>query len=302
VHLRIGGFTIQLASRDSGLNLVLNPATARFAVEPSSPHVQINAQINAQIDVQIEVVSGDLVDEVPGELIFDSGGPWRMFRHRDGYVFQFFSSLFGPLPYKTVRWNADFTRGEVCLNRAHFPAGTPVDPLEYPLDELLMINLLGRGRGLEVHGCGVIDGADEAYLFVGQSGAGKTTMARLWLAEPGAVVLSDDRVILRSEPDGVWMYGTPWHGDEPLASPGRARLSRLFLLRHDTTNAIATVSGASAAARLFAASFPPFHSPSGMDFSLRFIETIVTSVPCVELGFAPAPPVVEFLRCSTSSR
>ena len=99
------------------------------------------------------------------------------------------------------------------------------------------------------------------YLFVGQSGAGKTTMARLWLAEPGAVILSDDRIVLRSELDGVWMYGTPWHGDAPLASPRRARLARLFFLRHDTSNAITSVSGSRAAARLFAASFPPFHSP-----------------------------------------
>ena len=99
MHLRIGGFTIQLASREPDLNLVLNPATARFAVEPSSP------------DVRIEVGSGDLVDDGAGDLIFDSGGPWRLFRHGDGYLFHFFSSLFGPVPYKTVRWNADFTRG-----------------------------------------------------------------------------------------------------------------------------------------------------------------------------------------------
>ena len=290
MHLRIGGFTIQVASREPGLNLVLNPAAARFAVEPSPP------------DVRIEVESGDLIADDAGDLIFDSGGPWRMFRHGDGCLFKFSSSSFGPVPYKTARWNADFTKGDVCLNRAHFAPGAPVDPLEYPLDELLMINLLGHGRGLEVHGCGVIDGSDEAYLFVGQSGAGKSTMARLWLAEPGAVILSDDRVVLRSEMDGVWMYGTPWHGDEPLASPRRARLTRLFFLRHDTSNAITASSASRAAARLFAASFPPFHSPSAIDLSLRFIETLVTKIPCVELGFAPTPAVVEFLRRSTSTQ
>jgi hypothetical protein len=287
VHLRIGGFTIQLASREPDLNLVLNPATARFAVEPSPP------------DVRIEVGWDDLSADAAGDLLFDSGGPWRMFRHPDGYLFQFFSALFGAVPYKTVRWNADFTSGDVRLNRAHFAAGAPVDPLEYPLDELLMINLLGHGRGLEVHGCGVIDRSGDAYLFVGQSGAGKTTMARLWLAEPATVILSDDRVVLRAQPDGVWMYGTPWHGDEPLASPRHARLSRLFFLRHHTSNAVTTISGSRAAARLLAASFPPFHSPPAMEFSLRFIETIITGVPCVELGFAPTPPVLEFLRCST---
>jgi hypothetical protein len=223
-----------------------------------------------------------------------------LFRHHDGYVFRFFSSPFGPIPYKTARWNADFTRGEVWLNRTHFPAGAAVDPLEYPLDELLIIHLLARGRGLEVHACGVIDRSETAYLFVGMSGAGKSTMARFWLAEEGTVILSDDRVILRSEEDGVWMYGTPWHGDEPLASPRRARLDRVFFLRHHTANTIATLAGPNAAARLFAASFPPFHSASAIDASLRFIETIVRNVPCAELGFIPVPAVVEFVRDYTS--
>ena len=70
-------------------------------------------------------------------------------------------------------------------------------PLEYPLDELLLQGLLARGRGAEIHACGIADGSGRGLLFVGQSGAGKTTMARLWEGERGITVLSDDRIILR---------------------------------------------------------------------------------------------------------
>ena len=86
------------------------------------------------------------------------------------------------VPYKTALFVPDFSRGHVCLHRPFFADAPSVDPLEYPLDELLVISLLGQGRGVEIHGCGVVDGSS-GYLFVGQSGAGKTTIARLWQAE-----------------------------------------------------------------------------------------------------------------------
>jgi serine kinase of HPr protein (carbohydrate metabolism regulator) len=110
-------------------------------------------------------------------------------------------------------------------------------------------------------------------LFVGASGAGKTTMARLWLAERDAVILSDDRVVLRGEPDGLWMYGTPWHGEEPLASPDRVRLAGVFFLHHHERHEIAPVTRIDGVARLFAASFPPFHDARALDFTLGFIDS-----------------------------
>ena len=83
-------------------------------------------------------------------------------------------------------------------------------PLEYPLDELLIINLLAQGRGVEVHAAGVIDPEGCGHLFLGQSGGGKTTISRLWQGVERAEILSDeDRIILRKEAGRIWMYGTP---------------------------------------------------------------------------------------------
>ncbi len=284
MHLRIAGFTIELAPRERDLTLALAPATARFTIDAAPP------------DVRVEIASGDLSNDGAREILFDSGGSWRMFRHDDGCLFRFVSSAFGPTPYKIARWREDFASGEIVLDPSFLARSGPVDPLEYPLDELLVINLLGQGRGLEVHGCGVIDSSGDGYLFVGQSGAGKTTMARLWRNEPGTVILSDDRIVLRAEDDGLWMYGTPWHGDEPLASPRRARLTRLFFLCQQMSHETAAISTAAAAARLFAASFPPFHSARALEFSLGFIERVVEHVPCRVLGFAPTPSVISVVR------
>ena len=74
-----------------------------------------------------------------------------------------------------------------------------MNPLEYPLDELLWIHRLSMGEGVEVHGCGVIAPDGRGLLLTGHSGAGKSTSSRLWSQHDGARVLSDDRIILRRE-------------------------------------------------------------------------------------------------------
>jgi hypothetical protein len=287
VHLRVAGFTIQVTCTGQDLNVAPGRTSSRFLVDAAPP------------DVQIEVIARNLGDDGARECLFDSGGPWRLYRHDDGFLFRFFFRSFSsPLessPYKTALFNHDFSSGQVCLHRPFFADAPTVDPLEYPLDELLVISLLGQGRGVEIHGCGVVEGST-GYLFVGQSGAGKTTIARLWLAERDAVILSDDRVVLRGDTDGLWMYGTPWHGEEPLASPERARLAGVFFLQHHERHEIAPVTRADGVARLFAASFPPFHNAPALDFTLGFIDSIVGRIPCVDLRFAPDPTVLDFVR------
>lgn len=284
MHLRVAGLTFDVRTADPDLPLAVSPATARFVVPPAPP------------DVQVHVSADHLVDSSPPDLVFDSGGPWRLFREPRGLLFEFRSTALGRAPYKIARVNDSFTDVEVVVNRACYPARTPVAPLEYPLDELLVIHLLGLGRGLELHGCGVVEASGAGYLFVGQSGAGKSTMARLWLKEPGTEILSDDRIVLRAEQDGIRMYGTPWHGEEPLSSPASARLTGIFLLRQHSAHAVRPLSAGDAAARLLAASFPPFHDPHALAFSLEFCLTIPSFAPCQELGFVPDPSVVDFVR------
>src|SRR4051812_7654599 len=189
-----------------------------------------------ETDARVRATWGDLSDETGGELIFDSGALWRLYRQESDYVFHFTTPYFGATPYKTARFNDDFSEGEVTLHRPYFADRDGVNPLEYPLDELLMLNLLAQGRGVELHSCGLVDETGAGYLFIGQSGAGKTTTARLWEREPQVRILSDDRIIVRREAGAFWMHGTPWHGEGALALPERAQLKRIFFLKHGERN------------------------------------------------------------------
>jgi len=282
--LRVADITTGLVRGPGGPPLSIDEPTRLFLVDAGPP------------DVTVDVTWADLSREAGGEPVFDSGSVWQLHRQGGRLVFRFRSAIFGDVPYKTASFDTRLTRGEVRLHQAYFEDRDPVYPLEYPLDELLMIGMLGQGRGVEIHGCGLVDRSGRGFLFVGQSGAGKTTMARLWQREEGVTILSDERVVLRNLDNRIWMYGTPWHGDEPIASPVRVRLSQIFFLRQAAGHALEAVTGAAAAARLFATSFPPFYDRAALDFTLGLLEGVVGAVPCHALSFAPDPTVVEFIR------
>lgn len=284
IFVQVADLTTAIICEEPDLNLQVDQATKKFLVEGGLP------------DIQVRAAWGDLAERTEGEKIFDSGALWQLYRTRESYVFRFASPLFGPKPYKVAQFQPDFARGEVFLCRDHFAAGAPVYPLEYPLGELVILSLLARGRGVELHGFGMVDSRGEGHLFLGPSGAGKTTMARLWEHAEGVEILNDDRIVVRQVGGRLWIYGTPWHGEGRLASPARAPLTRIYFLRHGMSNLLVPLKNAEAVGRLFSYSFPAFYSPTALDFALSFLETVVQVVPCYELRFLPDPTAVEFLR------
>jgi hypothetical protein len=284
LHLRIADITVAVAVREANLALRFDEAMEKFLAAPSDP------------DSTVTAGWGDPGKGDPGKPVFDSGGVWKLYRDGTRHRFVFSSTALGPLPYKEATFEPDFTSGEVTLRRACFQLAHGLWPLEYPLDELLLQGLLARGRGAEIHACGITNASGRGLLFVGQSGAGKTTMARLWEGVPGITVLSDDRVILRRVGDRFTMYGTPWHGEAALAEPASAPLAGVLFLEHGAANALLPLRGAAAATRLFACGFPPFHDRDGLEFTLAFFAELAAEIPCQELRFAPDRRVVEFVE------
>jgi hypothetical protein len=289
MFLSIGGVVISLDAGADGPPAVVDGAARAFVI-PSGVS-----------DIDVRSAWGDLPSVSHGRLLFDSGGLWQLHERDDRFVYSFTSPLFPGGPYREASFDRSFRQGVVTLDRRSFAGRTPASPLEYPLDELMVINRLAFEGGVEVHGCGVIDESGAGYLFAGQSGAGKSTSARLW-ARTSASVVSDDRVILRRDGPGIRMHGTPWHGDGEFAEPVSAPLSRVFLLRQARRHAIVAVSPATAAALLFSCTFPVFHDPAALGSTLATLSRVVEAVPVDALEFTPTPDVVEFVRREAARR
>jgi hypothetical protein len=116
------------------------------------------------------------------------------------------------------------------------------------------------------------------------------------MSQPGVQLLSDDRIIIRKHDDKFWIYGTPWHGDAGVASPGRAPLSAIYFLEQALANELAPLSASQAAEELFARAFVPHYLKAGIQFTLGFLDQITCSVPCSVLRFTPTPSAVEAVR------
>ena len=284
VCLGIANIRIGIASGDMDLTVRLGEDMQAFSVESTNPDLSLEAHWLDPED------AGNA-----GRRLFDSGGVWQLYFKDNSYRFHCHAPAFGKIPYKVACISRDFSLGRVFMHRPFFVAQPEIYPLQYPLDELLVLHLLSRGLGVEVHACGVAD-AGRGYLFVGHSGSGKTTMAKLWEKEFGVAILSDDRIILRQEEGKIWMYGTPWHGEANLASPSRVPLQHIFFIRHGQANSLISKAGAEAAALLFSSSFPVFYNPDALEFTIDFYGRAANAVPCSELSVVPDREVVDFIR------
>ena len=289
---QIGGISFGMFS-DDDVPLTLDPALRDFAVTPLFSE-------NCDVNMRVSIV--DSLPRPDRQPLFHSGGLWSLFEERldecEGYRLNFQRNLPGELPYKSVWFDRNFESGHLLLSRRFFPEDLPVYPLEYPLDEVLMIHRLACGYGLEVHAVGLVDEIGRGHLFLGHSGAGKSTTARLWLDQPGVQILSDDRIILRAHGDKIFMYGTPWHGDAGISSPDCVAVTNIYFLEQYRHNEIVPLAPGVAAAELFARSFVPRHCAQGLEFSLSFMERVTRQIPCNIFRFLPEPSAVEAIRCA----
>ena len=89
------------------------------------------------------------------------------------------------------------------------------------------------------HGsCVSVDGT--GYLFTARSGTGKSTHARLWreLLGERAVMVNDDKPLIRVGESSAVIYGTPWNGKHHLGSNISVPLKAVCILKRGESNRI----------------------------------------------------------------
>ncbi len=115
------------------------------------------------------------------------------------------------------------------------------------LDNALMILFAMASACLEtvLFHSAVISLDGRGYMFLGKSGTGKSTHARLWLQNiPGTELMNDDNPAVRVKPDGTAVvYGTPWSGKTPCYRNVSAQLGGIVLLSQAPYNRITRLNG-----------------------------------------------------------
>ena len=102
----------------------------------------------------------------------------------------------------------------------------------------------------------VVNYQDRGYMFLGKSGTGKSTHARLWLKyNEGSTLLNDDNPVVRfyKNADGkgfAKVFGSPWSGKTPCYKNEECVLGGFVLLSQAPFNEISRLRGVQAYAAI----------------------------------------------------
>ena len=177
-----------------------------------------------------------------------------------------------------------------------------VEDIIYDFLQVLLINYFAlHKKEIFVHSIGVKDLDGKGLLFAGKSGAGKSTTAKLWHKYSKAMVLNDDRIIVRKLNGKFFIYGAPWHGefsDYLYSKIESAPLEKLFFIYHATHNTIRQISQKEAFNWLYPALFPTFWDKGNLENIVSFCQDLLRNVACYRLGFVNNKKIIEFVRKS----
>ena len=110
----------------------------------------------------------------------------------------------------SLRASEDFRKASLCF---------ATNDIRFSIDNACMLLYAfstADKHTLEMHAA-VIERKGHGFLFLGHSGTGKSTHARMWMsAFEDAKLLNDDNPVLRILENGeVHVYGSPWSGKTP---------------------------------------------------------------------------------------
>ena len=229
-----------------------------------------------------------------GDLIYDPGSIWKMYREGPDYYAALTYQSEGQAAQAQSLLRANPAWNDLTLTEQR--AGAQWQSLlNIGAGELILRTAILFTGGLVFHSS-ALDDNGQGIVFIGHSGAGKSTQVDLWSQEPGVIAMNDDRIAVRMEADGPMCYGTPWGGTADIARNHAAPLAALIVLEQASENAIQPLAPAAAASLLAARAFLPYWDPALMQRALANLTAILAHVPIYRLRCRPERAVIPLVR------
>lgn len=286
--LNIAGYKIRFESAAEGPELLTSERFRNFVV-PGDNHdllIKVHSE-DFKIPPDAKMVfNAPYVEEISGLRLKKNDEFWSVFKYSDDL---FIKTIF---PHTEEKRKA-VLRFSLTEKKWDLWPGSSVsetDPMEYPLDGLILYYLTAMSGDIMMHASGV-NYSGKGYLFSGVSGKGKSTMALLW-DKHGAEAIHDDRLILRKEGRGFSMFNTPVYNNE---KPCESRLDRIFIIEHGAENRIVPVSGAECVSLIMANCIQHNWDAALISRLLEAVSAISGQVPAARLFFKPDSSIIDFI-------
>jgi hypothetical protein len=287
-NLNIAGYIIRFESSDDGPDLVSSQRFLRNICDKDNSDIHIRVHSGQYIlpNNAVKVFNAPFIEEIDSVQVKKRNRFWSIYKYQN----DLFVDIVFPYTSKNKKAVLKYSLTDRDWDLWITGDSPETDPMEYPLDGLILYYLTVMHGDIFIHASGVnISG--KGFLFSGISGKGKSTMAKLW-ESAGARVIHDDRLILRNTGTGYMMFNTPVYCND---EPGESAISKIFLIEHGGKNELIPVRGASAVS-LVMANCIQHNWDSGMIARLLgSVSIMCSSVPVVRLSFRPDRNVIDHI-------
>lgn len=251
----------------------------------------VNPVINPGININISKINKPLLPQ--GKMIFDSKGLWKLYASSSSLEICLSDPLSKKAHDEIIKTKGDFSSWEAGFSPSLSRKGR--NALDYPVLEVIMMNILSKNLGILTHASGVIS-LGQGLLFCGNSGAGKSTLSQLWKkARPQDLLLTDDRAAITKAGKNFMIFGTPWSGSANVYSSESGILKKVFFIAHSEKNSINKIDGIEAASAIIRHSSLAYWNKAGLDFAIQFCAQLCKTIKCYRLGFVPDKSAVDFV-------
>jgi len=284
-YYSVGGMTLLIEADLPFTETTFGPKLKPFEIrEPGDDLISIRHHFKLP-DIREEELGRD----------FHGKAPWTVYQQGDSWIYLGrLNDEFTERPCKVMTSNTDSSRWHMYHpDLAVFRKGRLNSLAILTNDQVVLAAALAHRQGCILHSAAlIIDG--KGYLFVGQSGAGKSTISLL-LKERGEV-LCDDRNIVRREANGFRLYGTWRHSDVTDISANSAPLGAIFFLEQSPENHIIPITESrETLKRIMPCLIRPFVNTEWWENILYLVECLVQEVNCFRLQFDKSGRVVDAL-------
>ncbi len=263
VGVSIGGLQIAIEAPPALPWRFCGEPAAAFATPPAEPDLHLGVCVGrADRSRRPDLSAAGARDRLEARGFADG---FQVLHRRNGHV------------EREARFDRDLREGIVIVDSESPAARRCAYPLAAPLDRWIVRHRLARAGGLLIPACAVVlDG--RAVLFAGGAGAGKRALAGAVRALPGARLMADRVVAVRSEGTGFRAHPTPW--SEPGAT-GSARLEGVVLIRAGAALGLSALADAEAVASLLGV-IRPFDDPGAHEGALATVERLAERIPVAQ--------------------
>lgn len=131
---------------------------------------------------------------------------------------------------------------------------------KHVIDHLMLIavNYAILPHGALILHSSVVENAGRGYMFLGESGTGKSTHTKLWLEHvAGSVMLNDDAPIVRVADGKAVVWGSPWSGKGRVFRNVSMPIEGIYRLSQAPENKLVMLNVANAIAAMLHSCMPP---------------------------------------------